>query len=72
MRKEYIEAGMTINTIAGDIEIKNIRDDVATVIEREYDEDGNETSAEELLLTESDIARRMKEVDGQNHQVVFR
>lgn len=78
MRKDIITIGQKINTADGYIEItaagtaaNNVSVDEYTIIWDEETDTEKGYNKESKLMTLNDIARRMKEVDGQNHELRF-
>lgn len=72
MKREWFKAGDTITTLEGYIKINHINDAGLAWADEYIDtEDGDPEYSGELMLTASDISRRMNDYDGKAHSVVL-
>lgn len=71
-RYKHIKAGDTIMTLEGYIIINSITVDGLAYADEYIDqEEGEAKRFNELMLTAPDIARRMREYDGKNHNIIL-
>ena len=72
--KNRIKCGSCIETNDGKLIVRGRGNAMYTAFVEEYvydDDTGDVVYARDLTLTFYEIAKRMKEMDGRNHQVVF-
>jgi hypothetical protein len=69
---EHIKAGDTVVTLEGYLTIKSISEAGLAWADEYIDtDDGEQEFSGELKLTAQDIARRLRDYDGKNHNVIL-